>query len=65
MTDLELNSGAGISLVLHDMILPLYNHAYGTSIKFINIVTGFGFSGYMQITIAPEDQEKTSFTYPF
>ena len=24
-----------------------------------------GFSGYMQITIAPEDQEKTTFTYPF
>ena len=24
-----------------------------------------GFSGYMQITIAPEDQEKTTFTCPF
>jgi len=24
-----------------------------------------GFSGYMQITIAPEDQEKTIFTCPF
>ena len=24
-----------------------------------------GFSGYMQIIIAPEDQKKTTFTYPF
>ena len=24
-----------------------------------------GFSGYLQIHIAPEDQEKTTFTYPF
>jgi len=45
------------SLFIDQMLESLADHAYYCFLD--------GYSGYNQIPIAPEDQEKTTFTFPF